>query len=235
MIVNRLSKIATLAALALSASVPASAATFMFNYSGSGVSGFVKLTYDVNPTPVGTLGTSPNTVDPVGSFVVTSATGTFVDTTTNVSTLITGVVPSNPSAPHPTNLLAPASFGHFIVTNGIPGPGGLAPGYSYDNLFYPGGSPQAATDYPPHGGFLDIYGLVFTTSDGYFINFWSNGDFGGGATYGAGLTDGTDGLNYVGDINVVPVPEPATWALMIGGFALAGSALRRRKLTARFA
>ena len=26
-----------------------------------------------------------------------------------------------------------------------------------------------------------------------------------------------------------PVPEPATWALMIGGFALAGSALRRRR------
>ncbi|MBO9575427.1 MAG: esterase-like activity of phytase family protein [Sphingobium sp.] len=31
------------------------------------------------------------------------------------------------------------------------------------------------------------------------------------------------------------VPEPASWALMIGGFALAGAAMRRRKATVRFA
>jgi hypothetical protein len=28
------------------------------------------------------------------------------------------------------------------------------------------------------------------------------------------------------------VPEPATWALMIGGFGLAGAALRRKALVA---
>ncbi len=31
------------------------------------------------------------------------------------------------------------------------------------------------------------------------------------------------------------VPEPATWAMMIGGFALAGAAMRRRKAAVRFA
>jgi len=31
------------------------------------------------------------------------------------------------------------------------------------------------------------------------------------------------------------VPEPATWAMMIGGFALAGAAMRRRKVAVRFA
>jgi len=31
------------------------------------------------------------------------------------------------------------------------------------------------------------------------------------------------------------VPEPATWAMMIGGFALAGASLRRRKITVTFA
>ncbi len=31
------------------------------------------------------------------------------------------------------------------------------------------------------------------------------------------------------------VPEPATWAMMIGGFALAGASLRRRKASVRFA
>lgn len=33
----------------------------------------------------------------------------------------------------------------------------------------------------------------------------------------------------------VAVPEPATWALMIGGFALTGAAMRRRKTLVRFA
>jgi hypothetical protein len=32
-----------------------------------------------------------------------------------------------------------------------------------------------------------------------------------------------------------PVPEPATWAMMIGGFSLAGVALRRRRMIAAFA
>jgi len=32
-----------------------------------------------------------------------------------------------------------------------------------------------------------------------------------------------------------PVPEPATWAMMIGGFALAGAAMRRRRMAVRFA
>ena len=32
-----------------------------------------------------------------------------------------------------------------------------------------------------------------------------------------------------------PVPEPATWAMMIGGFGLAGGAMRRRKTNLSFA
>ncbi len=32
---------------------------------------------------------------------------------------------------------------------------------------------------------------------------------------------------------VAPVPEPASWAMMVGGFGLLGGALRRRKLTTR--
>jgi len=32
-----------------------------------------------------------------------------------------------------------------------------------------------------------------------------------------------------------PIPEPASWAMMIAGFSLAGGAMRRRKLAVRFA
>lgn len=30
-------------------------------------------------------------------------------------------------------------------------------------------------------------------------------------------------------VATAPVPEPATWALMIGGFGMAGTMLRRRR------
>jgi hypothetical protein len=32
-----------------------------------------------------------------------------------------------------------------------------------------------------------------------------------------------------------PLPEPASWAMMIGGFALVGSSMRRRKMSLAFA
>ncbi len=215
--------------------MPASAATTVLNLTGSGVSVSIELTYDVNPKAGGPLGSSPNIFDPIGSFVITGATGSFSDANIGVAATITGIVPSNPSNPEPTNLLAPASFGHYLVANGVPGPGGLAPGFSYDNLFYPGGSPQTASDYPFHGGFLDIYGLVFTTTGGLAVNLWSNGDFGRGATYGAGVTDGLDVLDYLGGLSLAAVPEPGTWILMIGGFALVGASLRHRKTAVSFA
>lgn len=209
-------------------SVPSQAAVYLFNFVGPGVSGTVTLTYAVNPLAGGPLGTSPNIHDPVGSYVITGATGYLSNSNIGLSTTITGVVASNPSNPEPGNLLAPASFGHYLVANGVPGPGGVAPGFSYDNLFYPGGSPQTATDYPFSGGFLDIYGVVFTTSSNVAVNFWSNGDL-GGLTYGAGFTDGVDVLDYVGGISASAVPEPASWGMMILGVGVAGGALRRRR------
>lgn len=69
--------------------------------------------------------------------------------------------------------------------------------------------------------------IDFTPANGASITalYTSNGAPGGGG-------------RFVGSINypsIAGVPEPATWALMIGGFGLAGAALRRRRTSVRFA
>lgn len=208
----------------------ASAASFSFTLSGPGISGDIQLTYSANPNTGVLPGTSPNPVDPIGSYIVTGITGTFSDSTLGIlNTSITGFVPSNPATPEPHNLLAPQSFGFFPIGSGITTPGGTAPGFSYDNLVYPAGSPQAASDYTPHGGYFDIYGIVFNTSSGKSVNLWSNGDFGSGAVYGVGVTDGATVLNYVNGVSLAPVPEPAEWTMATGILALAGGAILRRR------
>ncbi len=51
-----------------------------------------------------------------------------------------------------------------------------------------------------------------------------------------GQTYRVEGLGNTAIASVAMVPEPATWAMAIGGFALAGAAMRRRASpTARFA
>lgn len=58
---------------------------------------------------------------------------------------------------------------------------------------------------------------------------------------GAGWQGGTDESWAIDNFSlsaqpaVNPVPEPATWAMMIGGLGLAGAAMRRRKAAVRFA
>ena len=42
-------------------------------------------------------------------------------------------------------------------------------------------------------------------------------------------TPGVGYVNSVGTLSVLAVPEPAQWALMLGGFGLMGGALRRRR------
>lgn len=80
--------------------------------------------------------------------------------------------------------------------------------------------------------------VAFTTG-GQFVYFQFN--FSGEETVnqvGGRFNDGTNIYACNGCLTVTspiyqnPVPEPATWALMIGGFGLAGSALRRGRLSA---
>jgi hypothetical protein len=50
----------------------------------------------------------------------------------------------------------------------------------------------------------------------------------GAGTYTLWLVDGDENATYSFNAEVAPVPEPAAWTMMIVGFGIAGSALRRR-------
>lgn len=206
--------------LLLAASLPryASAATVVLNFAGSGVNATLQLTYGP-----GTDQKYPE------AFEVTGISGTFSDTNNGLNIINAVVGPLQPikrDAPEPTNLLAPNDFSRFPVMTGLdPVNNGFL---TYDNLFWPGGSPQTASDYPLHGGVLDIYGLMFDIGGGRVVNLWSNGDFigsGVGPIYGVAVATSATALDYVGDVTLTP--EPSTLALLGGGLVML--IVRRRR------
>lgn len=213
--------LAVLATLSLSASYPLNVAaqTFSFGFNGPGVSGTVVLTY----------GSATDAKYPQ-AFEITGISGSFSDSNNGLNLVnvpILSLVPINHAAPEATNLLAPNDFSAFTVASGL-----SHPFLSYDNLFWPGGSPQTATDFPFHGGFLDIYGLLFNIGGGRVVDFWSNGNFigtgPGPVNYGVAVATADQALDYV-SIGVAAVPEPSSYALMLGGFGIMVTIVRRRK------
>lgn len=215
-------KLVVSATLLLAASLPwqASASTFVFSFAGAGVSGTVELTY----------GAATDAKYPQ-AFEVTGISGTFSDSNNGLNIVNAPIGPLEPiknDTPEPTNLLAPHDFSRFAVTAGLPSQNN---GFlTYDNLFYPGGSPPTASDYPVHGGFLDIYGLLFDIGGGRVVNFWSNGDFSGTGTgpidYGVAVATHDTSLDYVGG-GVTVSPEPSGLVLLSSG--LIGMLVWRRR------
>jgi hypothetical protein len=141
-----------------------------------------------------------------GTAVVTNGTFTTTDAATNVggrdALTVTGVTGAR---------------------NGV-SIAGLAPDFPVqfggaDNYLFLSGLP-----------FSD-FGVSFSLADGSFANFFNDGGEVGeyAATNLTGDQNRTNGLGVFTFSEVTGgVPEPATWALMIGGFGLVGAATRRR-------
>lgn len=205
--------------LAASFSSQANASTFDFSFTGPGVSGTVALTY----------GSATDAKYPQ-AYEVTGISGTFSDSNNGLKLVNTPIGPLEPikhDTPEATNLLAPNDFSRFAVAAGL---SAESNGFlTYDNLLYPGGSPATASDYPLHGGFLDIYGLLFNIGGGTVVDIWSNGNPSGTdpIDYGVAVATSATALDYVGGGVTAATPEPSALAL-VGSGLLAMMFWRRR-------
>lgn len=98
-------------------------------------------------------------------------------------------------------------------------------------LTFDGGQTLTGSYSPLTNSFLS--GSSFTSGNvAYSLSEFSFRRFLGDAVQANVATPGGDGNDYVGNFRIATlagaVPEPASWAMMIGGFGLMGGAIRRR-------
>jgi hypothetical protein len=223
---------AFVAALGFGAQAKAEVVQFSIGGLGYSVKGYATLAPDVSPTdPDPNCGTDGNACrhDPAGAYKITSITGIFSDTADGISNAaITGLIPIAPALPRdPTfDPLLPTSLSFVDYSQSA--------FFSYDNLFFPDGSPIDCTTFPFTGTIVDDFGAAFTVAGGYTVNLWGDGDLHGPGTtaYGIDVVMGSnllsstfDGLNG----GPVPLPEPSTWALMLLAVGALGLRLRQRR------
>ncbi len=210
-----LAAVAVIAALALVPQARAEVAGFKFSGAGTSGSGLFTFTPD---TVVG---------DPAGAYTITGISGTLSDVNIGISNAaITGLVPINPVPPKGPPF--PVSLSLLPVVNPPP----FDTAISYDNLLYPGGSPITCLDYALAGGYLDVYGVLFTLNNGDVVDLWSNGAGPGmPLSYGDGVISLADTGNTVIDYQSggvsLSVPEPGSFSLL--GVGLLGALAWRRR------
>lgn len=91
-------------------------------------------------------------------------------------------------------------------------------GGSYSGGLRPSGTP---------GVFDSFVNFVVTTGTGRFLG--ATGFVDAAGTLDRRPTRPVSSLQLTGVLNLPAVPEPATWAMMIGGFGLVGGMARRRR------
>lgn len=199
---------ALILAFVLSTGLSARADTYDFSFSGNGINSSGIITVAPAGTP--------------GWYQITGISGVYSDTTDGISGNITGIESTTlPATPPP-----------FLP------PGHSTAGFTFDDLFYLGGSPSVCVDYPFYGGVLDVYGMGFDIAGGYSVDVWSNGVIpGAGLQYDVADASGTTILNYpdppmgqgvVVDLSVVPTPEPSTLLLLRTALPGLAAVTRRR-------
>jgi hypothetical protein len=218
--------VAALAGMALVGQAHADTVGIKLGGAG-GISGTVVLSY----------GPASDSKYPGQGFEITAVGGTFTDTTLGiVDAPITSLVPINHATPIdvPTNTAAPDDFSHFAVATGLPIE---SSGFiTYDNLFWPDGAPPTALKFDGAGGFIDIYGLLFTIGGaapaGTVVDLYNNGvgafsgiDYGG---FGVVVATAETQLDRVMAGVTATAPEPSTWAMILLGFVGLGFAGYRK-------
>ena len=213
--------------LALVASVDGAVASKIvpFNVGGLGFSATGTFTIEPNVSPAdpnplcGTAGQNPCRADPPGAWRIVAVSGTFTDARIGLyNAAITSLIPIAPTNEHDPvfDPLVPTSLSY------------LDAGLSYNNLFFPDGSPIDCA-YPFLGTYLDVFGAAFAITGGKTVNIWGDGNEGpGGAlTYGVAVGQGSSVLDYQFDGVDMGVPEPISIALF--GVGLAGVSMVRRR------
>lgn len=143
-----------------------------------------------------------------------------------------------------SNPLAVLQYAIFADNGGAPG-SILASGEALDTTLMSTGSSLGGEEYRVSFNFQSAFtaaaqttywfGLRFGSSSDPLSIYWSTADFNdtalGQELFGDNWGGNTQEHTFSLGAGTSAVPEPATWAMMITGFALMGGAIRRRRVT----